>query len=86
LEKNHQDERKNVQMPKSLIAVQSMKEDSLVPDAMPLIRRISLLNTKEPDFYNKVRRTQTMNAGHQDFKDICQHDEKIENWKCDLCK
>ena len=29
-----------------------------VPEAMPLIRKISLLNSREPDIYQKLRRGQ----------------------------
>lgn len=55
---NPNEEKSNaISQPKSLIAASAMKEDSIVPAAMPLIRRISLLNSKEPDFYQKVRRT-----------------------------
>jgi hypothetical protein len=52
LDSNQNEERKNaIPHPKALIAASTMKEDSIVPAAMPLIRRISLLNSKEPDFY-----------------------------------
>ena len=35
---------------------------SLIPAALPLIRRISLLNSKEPDMYQKLRRNATLNV------------------------
>ena len=34
----------------------------LIPAALPLIRRISLLNSKEPDMYQKLRRNATLNV------------------------
>jgi len=62
VDSNQNEERKNaIPHPKALIAASTMNDiindDSIVPAAMPLIRRISLLNSKEPDFYQKVRRT-----------------------------
>jgi|TARA_B110000285_G_C15140469_1_gene630394 hypothetical protein len=51
LDNNQNEEKKNAIPPPKLMAASPMKEDSIVPAAMPLIRRISLLNSKEPDFY-----------------------------------
>ena len=48
---NQTEEKKNDVPQPRLVAASTLKEDSIVPAAMPLIRRISLLNSKEPDFY-----------------------------------
>ena len=30
--------------------------DDLIPEAMPLIRKISMLNSREPDIYQRLKR------------------------------
>jgi hypothetical protein len=33
-----------------------LPSDDLIPEAMPLIRKISMLNSREPDIYQRLKR------------------------------
>jgi len=65
------------------------KVDSLIPDAMPLITRITHQNTKEPDLFQKLRRETTiLNPTFLEFDQdelYCDHEKTVENWKCTSC-
>ena len=52
---------------------------------MPIFRRISLLNSQEPELYSKLRRGNTVKHGKED-ENRCSHDGEISNWKCGKCK
>jgi hypothetical protein len=53
---------------------------------MPIIRRISLLNPKEPDLYTKLRRNTKVGRdaqkGEKDLAEFCEHEDLIDNWLC----
>lgn len=53
---------------------------------MPIYRRISCLNEREPEFWAKYRnRHKNVQQQQQnDFKEACLHEEII-NWKCKEC-
>ena len=59
-----------------------------VPEALPLIRRISHLNTQEDDLFKKVRvGQQNQNKSQlEQNTNSCYHDEPIEDWKCKKCE
>ena len=58
-----------------------------VPEALPLIRRISHMNTHEDDLFKKVRvGQQNQNRGIGEDPEInCQHEEEVVDWKCKTC-
>ena len=65
--------------------------NSYIPDAMPLIMRISHHNWKEPEqATHKLRRGVTINLGGADSVEDegpkCLHDGEVKNWTCMLCK
>lgn len=60
-----------------------------VPEALPLIRRISHLNTQEDDLFKKVRvglQNQNKSQAVEEITINCYHDELIEEWKCKQCQ
>ena len=60
--------------------------DDLIPEAMPLIRKISMLNSREPDIYQRLKRGLTRQYLDHKNDHGCAHDEVIEEWKCLKCK
>jgi hypothetical protein len=70
----------------SLMNVLPGAEENLIPEAMPLIRKISLLNSREPDIYQRLKRGITNKYFENQKEPVCHHDEVIENWKCGKCK
>ena len=58
-----------------------------MPEALPLIRRISHMNTQEDDLFKKVRvGQQNQNRSNlEDNTNNCYHDQEIEDWKCKKC-
>lgn len=62
-------------------------EKSNIPEPMPIIRKVSLLH-HEPDIFLRMRRGKTYNNVYAncDLKEVCVHDELIENWQCCVCK
>ncbi len=70
-------------LPSSLINVfgdDKMSAINAIPEAMPLIRRISLINSREPDMYKKAQRGQTYHNIIQEKKEpFCSHDASTGN-------
>lgn len=70
----------NLMENKTLLAVLGGHGRDIIPEAMPIYRRISLLNPKEPEMYTKLRKRNTIKvaAPAEDFKELCEHESGIE--------
>jgi hypothetical protein len=62
------------------------QDDNMIPEAMPLIRKISMLNSREPDIYQRLKRGITKQYLDHKKEPVCAHDEQIIDWKCQKCK
>ena len=62
------------------------KVDTGIPEAMPLIRKISLLNCKDDNMLKKTRKpTNPHYSANLNKEPVCMHDEDIQDWKCQTC-
>ena len=75
------------QQRKTLFEVLHKENAAFIPEAMPIIRRISLLHPKEPELYHKLRKGNAIKKviQEEDYQELCNHDEGVENWKCKSC-